>query len=854
GTSKTKTNTPGISATVSRSSTKGESQSTAHGDTVGGSVGTYVGGGVGVVHAGESASVNYNHSYTRTTGTSSSKTNGTSRSRNQSTSLAAAVNKTLTHGTSSSAADTTGETLSRSTSLGESHGTNEQKGTSYSVANGFSLMNSRTLSSTLGSSQGITLNAQNKTLLAMMEKIDKQLKRIEECESAGMWEFAAYFLADNRGTSETAASIYRSLISGEQTCLEHSAINTWDIASSEDLLLKEYLLKFRHPRFCYSGFDYDASRQVMISPAAMTSTNELAIQMGLPRKSVCGLPVIEHAEFAREVVAYHNNREDKASFELGRIFHMGKEYTTKVALQRDSMTMHTFITGATGSGKSNAVYNILDKLCRSSQEQIPFLVIEPAKGEYKHVFGQNLDVHVYGANPHTAPLLKINPFSFPHRIHVLEHLDRLVEIFNVCWPMYAAMPAVLKSAVEKAYTDCGWNLTESINEYGEDLYPSFADVARNIKSIIDSSEYDTENKGAYKGSLLTRLNSLSNGINGLIFSSDEIADADLFDRNVIVDLSRVGSAETKSLIMGMLVLKLQEYRMAQDEMNAPLRHITVLEEAHHLLKHTSSEQHAESSNLLGKSVEMLTNSIAEMRTYGEGFIIADQSPALLDRAVIRNTNTKVILRLADRSDCELTGLSVGLNENQLQELTKLERGGAVIYQNDWIAPVLCKIDKFEIPEGKYTYTHSKSAAAQKHPADSVYIAELLSRGEAVAKEVLEADILPKLKALGMGASVQIAAIRMLHNPSSEPDMVRLAPIMSALLPRVRAAIEQAYQNTSDAAEWTKYAEKILIEIAGREMDRKISGRIIQAIVTDYVYVELNRLDDLRIWTESGGLR
>ena len=105
-----------------------------------------------------------------------------------------------------------------------------------------------------------------------MEKIDKQLKRIEECESAGMWEFAAYFRADNRGTSETAASIYRSLISGEQTCLEHSAINTWDIASSEDLLLKEYLLKFRHPRFCYSGFDYDASRQVMISPAAMTST------------------------------------------------------------------------------------------------------------------------------------------------------------------------------------------------------------------------------------------------------------------------------------------------------------------------------------------------------------------------------------------------------------------------------------------------------------------------------------------------------------------------------------------------------------------------------------------------------
>lgn len=85
-----------------------------------------------------------------------------------------------------------------------------------------------------------------------------------------------------------------------------------------------------------------------------------------------------------------------------------------------------------------------------------FLVIEPAKGEYKHIFGNNKDICVYGTNPQIAPLLKINPFSFPSGVHVLEHIDRLVEVFNVCWPMYAAMPAVLKSAIEKSYEDCGW--------------------------------------------------------------------------------------------------------------------------------------------------------------------------------------------------------------------------------------------------------------------------------------------------------------------------------------------------------------------------------------------------------------
>ncbi|MEO2240343.1 DUF87 domain-containing protein [Dorea sp. YH-dor226] len=198
----------------------------------------------------------------------------------------------------------------------------------------------------------------------------------------------------------------------------------------------------------------------------------------------------------------------------------------------------TFITGSTGSGKSNTVYQILRK---ARKKGIKFLVIEPAKGEYKNVFGMSKDVSVYGTNPMLTPLLRINPFSFPKGIHVLEHLDRLVEIFNVCWPMYAAMPAVLKSAVEKAYVDCGWDMMKSVNKYGENLYPTFADVADNIKIIIESSEYDSENKGAYKGSLLTRLQSLTNGINGLIFATDELSSSQLFDENVIVDLSRVGS-------------------------------------------------------------------------------------------------------------------------------------------------------------------------------------------------------------------------------------------------------------------------------------------------------------------------
>ena len=602
----------------------------------------------------------------------------------------------------------------------------------------------------------------------------------------------------------------------------------------------------------------------VITATTSLSGKELAYSLNFPKKSVAGFPVLECVEFGRNITTYDeieplkmNNEEEKQEegFDIGNIFHMNHEEKTTVLLSPNSLTSHVFVTGSTGVGKSNAVYQILKE---AKEKSIKFLVIEPAKGEYKNVFGMQEDVSVYGTNPLLMPLLKINPFSFPREIHVLEHIDRLVEIFNVCWPMYAAMPAVLKNAVEKSYLDCGWCLNESENPYGDNMYPCFADVARNIKAIIDSSEYDSENKGAYKGALMTRLKSLTNGINGMMFVSDEISSSKLFDENVVIDLSRVGSGETKSLIMGMLVLKLQEYRMTQGEMNVPLKHITVLEEAHHLLKRTSTEQSADSSNLLGKSVEMIANAIAEMRTYGESFIIADQAPGLLDMAAIRNTNTKIILRLPDQLDRELVGKAANLNDNQIKELARLRRGVAAIYQNEWIQPVLCKIKKCEYSEEQY-----KNSDIRKKKEHMIYseerlkIAELLSKGQKLGKEEILKDIHPIFKKLMLDASLQVLIIKLLENPPKEIRMDRpLAPIMSALFPEVYSAVKLSYEESSDAESWTKSAENALYSILEKEslLPDEVRRNIVQAVITEYIYNELGMKAELERWSKEGGLK
>lgn len=591
------------------------------------------------------------------------------------------------------ATNTTGTSSSENRTENKSQSTGESDSSNESISEN----RTKTKGTTSTTSDNMQLTMQNKTLISTLERIDLQLKRMEECESLGMWECAAYFLSDSQETAEMAAGTYKALMKGEKSGVETSAVNFWGRNKKDQLpLLREYLTNFIHPVYEYGS----TSTMVPVTASTLISGNELAIQMGLPRKSVCGFPVIEHADFGKEVVKYNPSKETH-DLMLGNVFSMGKENSTKAHIDRDSLTMHTFITGSTGSGKSNTVYEILNQL--KGAYKLPFLVIEPAKGEYKNVFGQFPDVSVYGTNPKKFELLRMNPFRFPADIHVLEHLDRLVEIFSVCWPLYAAMPAILKEAMEKSYTAAGWNISTSENPKGQ-VFPDFSDLLEQIELVINESKYSTDSKGDYSGALCTRVRSLTNGLNGLIFCQHDLSDEELFDHNVIADLSRVGSTETKSLIMGLLVMKLNEYRMTAGKANSPLTHITVLEEAHNLLKRTSTEQSSEGSNLLGKSVEMLANSIAEMRTYGEGFIIADQSPGLLDLSVIRNTNTKIILRLPEQSDRELVGLSASLNKEQIAELSKLERGVAAVYQNDWVEPVLVKIKKCGIAEKPFDYS------------------------------------------------------------------------------------------------------------------------------------------------------
>ncbi len=638
-----KTFTDTIGASLSKTITKGTSHSLSHTEGSSKSEGKTS----GYSYSGSviiSGSRNYSKSYNKSTNTSDSETNTT----NHSISDQEAINRAL------------------AIAVLQGQGSHQDK------QNGFT--------------QQITL--QDRRIKHYQDLLDKEIDRLQNALPYGLWSMGTYFIAEDDTTASALAGLYKGCIVGDNSNSQVFTVNNWRKNDKSTKAIGKHLLACQHPRFLLPS-------NIEVASGSLVSSKELAIHMSLPQTSVPGILVREETSFGREVNS-NISLVDTNSISLGHILHLGEEYKIPVRLSIDELTKHMFVTGSTGSGKSNTMYLILSQL---KQNGIKFMVVEPAKGEYKHVFGNDEDVTVYSNSPKCGKLLQINPFAFPYQtIDLLEHVDRLVEIFNACWPMYAAMPSVLKKSIVSAYQKCGWDLLLSENPYkkaNEPVYPTIEDVLSALKDYINNSEYSDETKGDYKGALETRLSDLNTGLLGLIFSGNPISDEELFNQNSIIDLSRIGSSETKALIMGFLVMKLNEFRMSEGGMNKEINHVTILEEAHNLLKRTSMDQSQEGANLAGKSVEMISNSIAEMRTYGEGFIIVDQAPSLLDTSAIRNTNTKIVMALPEDNDRIVAGKSMALSEDQIEQIARQSVGEAIVYQNSWEEAVQCKINKYQ---------------------------------------------------------------------------------------------------------------------------------------------------------------
>ena len=337
------------------------------------------------------------------------------------------------------------------------------------------------------------------------------LGRMRSAEGFGLWECAAYFVADNATNALLAANAYKALVCGDESDGERAYLSLWDGASGaraydgsktpRQAALLASILNGEHPTLRGGR---EGSPYWEMTPGSLVSGKDLPWFLPLPLQSVPGLVVDEMAAFERSVLTVETTqRGTRRTLRLGEVYHLGRRDGARegtgqgggraVELDLDAFTGHCLVTGATGSGKSNTVGVLLDGFVRAG---VPFLAIEPAKGEYRNDFRwvRNADgspIAVFSTHPCVGRLLRINPFRFPASVHVLEHIDRLLSVFASCWEMTEAQPMFLKKAVERAYADCGWNLFHScFTRGGEPIFPTFAKLIGCLRAVISESDYD----------------------------------------------------------------------------------------------------------------------------------------------------------------------------------------------------------------------------------------------------------------------------------------------------------------------------------------------------------------------------
>jgi hypothetical protein len=421
------------------------------------------------------------------------------------------------------------------------------------------------------------------------------------------------------------------------------------------------------------------------------NTTQLSSLVQLPLTEMPGYQVIPSVSFASALP----ERRRENSLAVGKVIQVGRMTGEWWEMCLEDLTKHTLVTGVTGSGKTETCHFILDQLWR--EYGIPYLVIEPAKKEYlslRHAAGHEM-LTVFSPSGVEATPLRLNPFEIPQKTAVQTHIDSLRCLFNASFAgLYPPMPYLLEEALYRVYQKRGWNIANGQNRTGGS-FPTLNDFCAEVEDIALNSGYDRETTQNVSTSLRVRLNSWRIGIKGLMLNTPESTPFDLLlTRPAVVELGDIADAEVVSFVMGLVLIRIYEH-LAVKSSGTKLNHVVLIEESHRLLaRGLDNSSNIEVSNIRGQAVETFCNMLAEVRAYGEGFIIVDQSPTKLHLDAIKGTNLKIVHRLVAQDDRCAIGGSANMSEEQQKFLAVLSTGEAVVYAEGFHQPYLVKVPEF----------------------------------------------------------------------------------------------------------------------------------------------------------------
>lgn len=592
---------------------------------------------------------------------------GTNKGRNRSGSEA------KTEGSSSgSSSSSTNTSKTRTKTIGISSGTSTNKGSSFTKT----VSQNDSLSDTEGQSVGFTQEIANKRAQHLVDYLDKQLiVRLQKGLTKGLFHTAVYLAAEDRSTYQRLKKNVCATFQGSETTL--SPLEIYDLpaeAHGQFLRLPKITPQVSAQELLFHSLEKGAHGTL----GSLLTADELAIVASLPQRELQGIRRRKTVDFAVDLPAV----TDSAGLDLGAVIDRGrKNPKNRVQLARSDLNKHVFVTGVTGAGKTTTCLNLL------LESGLPFLVIEPAKTEYRALAEAEQAVEYYRPNGDQYQSFRLNPFALVRQgQRIKSHAGFLKNAFAAVFPMEASMPMMVEAAILAAYEEKGWDLDE--NEYllGDNpfdplsnAWPTMSMMIEQLDRLIPTYGLGKEFEEKYRGSLVSRLRSLTDGTLGRVLDVPQSMDFhSLLTRCSVIELEELQSGEEKALIMALLLGAINETMRDHHANNPDFRQLTLIEEAHRLLSRPEAGDKA-----AALAVESFADMLAEVRKYGTGLIIADQIPAKLIPDVIKNTHCKIVHRLFAEDDRRAMGEAMMMDEEQRNFLPNLQTGEAIVFCGGW---------------------------------------------------------------------------------------------------------------------------------------------------------------------------
>lgn len=496
--------------------------------------------------------------------------------------------------------------------------------------------------------------------------------------SAGAMFGYNIIVAGSYGNTDKLASKVQGYISYDsenpvfmkQVHMDTSQLRITDNYYSFPWIVNELLIDLNRNPYIWNQ---DNSDQFLYRMPYVISAKEAGGIFRLPLRNgriSAGLPINDSESASK---TYADNLINAGDIEIG-ILKKSEKNTIGISLK--DLAKHMLVVGTPGSGKTTFSVSLLDRLWK--EHNIPFLVIEPAKNEYRALIQSIPEIQIFTPGKNFISPFVFNPFVPPENVRLETYKSTLKTAFAAAVSMTTPLDKIFEEAINNCYSDFRWLDNYTMSDKGQIF--NITDFIKCFKNTFDEIGYTGDAKNIGRAGVV-RLKSLEN----LFDNYFSIPIQDLLQKPTIIELAAIENSDQKALIISLLLLSILAYVNANYVGDGGLKNVILLEEAHVLLDASSNVGQGD-ANPSAIAQNLVKRMLAEIRSYGVGIIIADQSPRKVSTDVVALTDMKMVFRLVEATDKQIIADSMNMGDGQEQRLSRLKPGEAFLFFNKLDSP------------------------------------------------------------------------------------------------------------------------------------------------------------------------